>query len=227
MPVGDCQREFAAAAAADGIVLGRQSFDWLSEQGHFGLLRVAGLSRQADIERVDGAVRALEAIYVKLGGNPGVLEAGRQNRLRGDFVHEPSRTLIEIDESQHFTSFRLATLDLYPHEAPLGFDLEEYRRLCRRWRGKSDNYRRTKEARGFGVGGRQRQRAYYDALRDLATPAMGHPPLVRIDATHGNGKAAYERHRDQLFTLLGRDGEAGTGGVPQSAGGPWGSNTVP
>jgi hypothetical protein len=40
---------------------------------------------------------------------------------------------------------------------------------------KSDNYRRPKEARGFGIGGRQRQRAYYDALRDLATPATGVP----------------------------------------------------
>ena len=49
------------------------------------------------------------------------------------------------------------------------FDREDYIQLCERWKQKSDSYYRTKEARGFGVGGRQRQRAYYDALRDLAT----------------------------------------------------------
>jgi hypothetical protein len=59
---------------------------------------------------------------------------------------------------------------------PFGFDPDHYRELCRFWQAKADKYRRTKEARGFGVGGRQRQRAYYDSLRDLATPAMGHPP---------------------------------------------------
>ena len=42
MPVGDCQEEFRAAANQDGIVLGSQSVPWLCEQGHFGLLRVAG-----------------------------------------------------------------------------------------------------------------------------------------------------------------------------------------
>lgn len=51
-------------------------------------------------------------------------------------------------------------------------------------------------------GGRQRQRAYYDALRDLATPAMGHPPLISIDATDNDGAAAYQRHRDRLLAAL-------------------------
>ena len=50
-------------------------------------------------------------------------------------------------------------------------------------------------AKGFGFGGVQRERAYHDALRDLATPAMGHPPLIRIAALDGDGAAAYARHR--------------------------------
>ena len=54
---------------------------------------------------------------------------------------------------------------------------------------------------GFGFGGVQRERAYHDALRDLATPAMGHPPLVRISAVDGDGEAAYVRHRDALRAL--------------------------
>ena len=52
-------------------------------------------------------------------------------------------------------------------------------------------------AKGFGFGGVQRERAYHDALRDLATPAMGHPPVVRIAAVDGDGAAAYRRHRDR------------------------------
>ena len=58
-------------------------------------------------------------------------------------------------------------------------------------------------AKGFGFGGVQRERAYHDALRDLATPAMGHPPVVRIAAVDGDGTAAYRRSRASLLALLG------------------------
>ena len=43
----------------------------------------------------------------------------------------------------------------------------------------------------------QRERAYHDALLDLATPAMGHPPVVRIAALDGDGAAAYAAHRER------------------------------
>jgi hypothetical protein len=46
-----------------------------------------------------------------------------------------------------------------------------------------------------------RERAYHDALYDLAVPAMGHPPVVRIAAVDGDGAAAYERHRARLRSL--------------------------
>jgi hypothetical protein len=84
-------------------------------------------------------------------------------------VHEPTRTLIEIDEHQHYTSARLTTLRLYPAEVPLGFDREEYIVLCRRWKGQAIRRSRTALPVVLGPRGRQRQRAYYDALRDLAT----------------------------------------------------------
>jgi hypothetical protein len=58
-------------------------------------------------------------------------------------------------------------------------------------------------AKGFGFGGVPRERAYHDALRDLATPAMGHPPLIRIAAVDGDGSAAYARHRSALGALRG------------------------
>ena len=118
MPVGDCQREFAAAAAKDGIELTSQAFPWLCQQGHFAL-------------HDDSAAReTLRRIYIALGGDEEVLAAGRTTRLTGDFLHEPTRTLIEIDELQHFTTARLTTLDEYPDSLPLGFSLDTYKALA-------------------------------------------------------------------------------------------------
>ena len=41
-----------------------------------------------------------------------------------------------------------------------------------------------------------------DALFDLATPAMGHPPLVRIAVLDGDGTAAYRLQRASLAARL-------------------------
>ena len=193
MPVGDTQREFAEAARRDGINLERQRVEWLNQRGHLGLPD-DGVRRST--------IAVLDEIYRALGGDLQTLASGRTTPLPGDFIHPDTGTLIEIDESQHFTSFRLKTLDLYPPDTPLGFDRERYVGLCQQWRGRSDKYRQTKEARGFGIGGRQRQRAYYDALRDLSTPAMGRPPLIRIDAADRDPADAYRRHRDRLHAAL-------------------------
>lgn len=206
MPVGKCQDDFRIAAANDGIVLERQSFDWLCEQGHFGLLRVAEqLGDPETVERAGSAADTLAAICRRLGGDTDVICAGRTNRLTGDFVHAESGTLIEVDEEQHFTSFRRGTFEEYPEDTQLGYDLHSYKRLCRTFASSADKYRKNKEARGFGLGGRQPQRAYYDALRDLATPAMGHPPIVRIPATHGDGRRAYRENRSRLREALSLD----------------------
>ena len=81
----------------------------------------------------------------------------------------------------------------------MGFDLAEHEELCRAWCARTDRLDRGLAAKGFGFGGRQRERAYHDALRDLAVPAMGHPPVVRIAAVDGDGAAAYARHREALL----------------------------
>jgi len=72
MPRGDTQREFAAAAARDGIVLTGQSVDWLCQRGHLGLPHEAGSARAA-----------LERIYVALGGDLDVLASAKATRLTG------------------------------------------------------------------------------------------------------------------------------------------------
>lgn len=194
MAQGDCETVFAAAAAAaaDGIVLVRTRVSWLNQRGHLGLPA-----------RADAARAPLERMFLELGGSLEEQGAKRLTTLPGDFMHAESGTFIEVDESQHFTSFRLRTLELYPPGTPLGFDVDEYRTLCRTWAGRSDRYRAAKPAVAFGEGGRQRQRAYYDALRDLATPAMGYAPVIRVAAPHRDGALAYDRVRDQVRRAVG------------------------
>jgi hypothetical protein len=201
----DVQSAFARAAAEDGIVLGSGSFHWLCEQGHVGLERVAKARRDpALVEPVTSALAPLREIYARLKGDVSVLHASRENLLLPiDLVHGPTGTVIEVDDASHFTSFRLAALELYPSDVTVGFDVAEHEELCRAWCARTDGIDRGLVAKGFGFGGRQRERAYHDALRDLATPAMGHPPVLRIAAVDGDGAAAYRHHREALLALTG------------------------
>lgn len=156
MPVGDCQRAFAAAAEADGVQLGPSRLPWINQRGHFGLPPEGRVARAP-----------LEAIFTALGGDSAAQAAKRTTPLTGDFTETSTGTLIEIDESQHFTSFRALSLRLYPSDVRVSFDRNHYMDLCRELAPRSDRYRASKAAVGFGPGGRQRQRAYHDALRDL------------------------------------------------------------
>jgi hypothetical protein len=206
MPVLDAAPAFAEAAGKDGIELVAQpTFDWYTEAGHLGFERAAMNRRDPALkDPVTAAVPVLSAIYERLGGNPVVLRSMRANFfLTIDLAHAPTGLLIAVDESPHFTSFRLKALDLYPPDTALGFDLEQYRELCREWSRQTDNLNRAFAAKGFGFGGRQKERAYRDSLLDLAAPAMGHPPVFRVVALDGDGEAAYQRERDALRRLLG------------------------
>jgi hypothetical protein len=199
------RERFAAAAAEDGIVLLSGSFDWLCEQGHVGLERVAKRRRDPSlVGPVTAALAPLGAIHARLEGDLSVLHASRENLLLPvELVHEPTGTVMEVDEPAHFTSFRLAALELYPADAAVGFDLDEHKALCRAWCSSSDGLAGNLPAKGFGFGGVQRERAYHDALLDLAAPAMGHPPVVRIAVVDGDGDgaAAYHRSRAALRSL--------------------------
>jgi hypothetical protein len=199
----DAEVAFAQAAVQDGIELESQSVDWLCEQGHVGLERVAKARRDPSlVAPVTAALQVLGAIYARLEGDISVLYASRENLLLPlDLVHAPTGTVIEIDGPPHFTSFRLTALELYPADVHVGFDLGEHKDLCRAWCSKTDGLSRGLASKGFGFGGVQRERAYHDALRDLAVVAMGHPPVVRIVALDGDGEAAYDRHRAALSAL--------------------------
>jgi hypothetical protein len=191
MPAGQTQAAFAVAAAADGVDLVLAKIPGINQRGHVGLPQEAAR-----------AVPTLAAIFTALGGNQADLAAKRTTALQGDYLHVASGLYIEVDEIQHFTTARLATLDLYPAGTPLGYDIETYRKLCRLWSAKADKAFAHKADVAFGPRGRQRQRAYNDALRDVGLPALGHPPVVRIAIPDGDGPAAYRRNRDLLCELL-------------------------
>jgi len=194
MPVGADQAAFCTAAAGDGSHLEMAKVSWINQRGHFGLPQ----------EAADSAGAALSAIFLALKGERDAQAAKRFTPLPGDFYHAPTGTFIETDELQHFTTFRFQTLELYPPGVPLGFEKDEYANLCRQLALRADKYRAAKAATGFGPGGRQRQRAYNDALRDLVIPAMGHPPVIRISILDDNGEAAYMRNREMLAFKLSR-----------------------
>ena len=83
----------------------------------------------------------------------------------------------------------------------LGFDVAEHKRLCRDCAAQTDALSRGLPAKGFGFGGVQRDGPTTTRCATSPTPAMGHPPLIRIAALDGDGAAAYLRHRDALRAL--------------------------
>jgi hypothetical protein len=142
---------------------------------------------------------ALDRIVRALNGDIAALAAKTRGSTRVDFLLEPRDVVVEYDEVQHFTSARLETLDLYPPETPLGFDLAGYTTLVKRWAAVGDKGFAHKAAAEFpGAAGRQRQRAYFDALRDLVAPHFGNGPLIRIPCPDNDYDAAVARLRAAL-----------------------------
>lgn len=179
MPVGDVERAVATAAAADGISLvGMPRVDWLNTHGHFALPAAAA-----------SAVPALQRAFDALEGDEAEQRSKRYGLLPSDLLHVASRTMVEVDEVQHFTSFRLLTLREVPRV--FGGGDESYEALCATWKVKADKYRASKTAKGFpGPFSRSRQRAYNDLLRDLVAPLMGYQ-LTRVPAPYLSGREAY------------------------------------
>lgn len=186
MPVGDCQRAFGEEANRDGIRLVPGSVAGLTSAGHLAL--------PADAPSRD----YLETIFNLLNGDVDDLAAGPHPVLSMDWVLPESHLILEVDEHQHFTSDRLRTFEAYPADPDVCFSVSEYKTLCRVLMNGSDRYRHDKPARGFRrEGGRRAQRAYFDAVRDLAAPDLGWL-VLRVPAGHGDGRRAYQEARKSL-----------------------------
>jgi len=190
-PVGDTARAFQALATEAGIELVAGSAP-------------AGMTNRGHAEpALADALRpphydALQRMFIALDGDRAALGAKAPRALQPDFLLAATGQLVELDESQHFTSARLTTLRLYRDTADLDidYDLVKYSALCERYSPTSDKDFAHKLAAEFpGRQGRQRQRAYLDAVRDLGAPTLGAGPVIRIPAPERLPGPAVDRLR--------------------------------
>lgn len=159
---------------------------WLTNKGHLNpLVQSAAPS----------AAETLRSVFLELGGDEEALSNKVARPLKPDFRHEELGCLVEIDELQHFTSARLLTLDRYSSE-PLGFSVDVYRNLIAEWHLRADGFRRNRGVPGGEFPGdspRRRQRAYFDAVRDLLAPSFTGQPILRVAIPECSAPLAFER----------------------------------
>lgn len=188
----ECEIGIAVEAAKDGVYLkpGRK-FAWLNSAGPYGL----GVSASSAFDPV-------KSIAVDLRGDLEAMKAlSRPAKLPVDLIHEDSGIVFEVDELQHFTSHRGATFDHYPEDVRVSFDIEEYLRLCTRYSPRADTAF-LRDTFNFGPKSRGRQRAFYDALKDLSIPAAGLPPVVRIPVPDRDVEKAWKNSRDRVLAAI-------------------------
>jgi hypothetical protein len=127
----------------------------------------------------------LQEIYSQLTDGeilPDTMPRSEYRTLDGILIDYDGRfRIVEVDESQHFTSFRAQTLKMYPPEVRLAFPQET-------WLAESSKSRNLPGG-GFArkcpplfpmQGGRHRQRAFRDAITDLLPDCHGFAPTLRI-----------------------------------------------
>lgn len=122
----------------------------------------------------------LMAVHARLGGDLSALEQKRHTPLRFDFQVD-DKTLIEVDRKEHFSSYRMSSLEFYDglnHD----LDIDSYRKLCSKFADSADRYSANRDTPDFPFpGGRSAQRAYFDAAKDLLVPANDYR-LIRLPA---------------------------------------------
>lgn len=185
--MGATEETFAALAAAEMLEFERGATQpWLTNKGHLADLVVTKVDEQTSA--------SLRAIYRALGGVEELLVGKRTgSNPRLDFLLADRGLAVEVDEIQHFTSDRLRTLEFYPPNLDVLFDIDEYRELIGGWSASADRYRAAKPAVDFPfASGRRAQRAYFDAFRDLAAPSFG-LRVLRVPAPECDGQVAYRR----------------------------------
>lgn len=182
-----------AREAGIDLELGK-TLPWLSNHGHLN-------PALADVVP-ETTLAILNSIHELLGGNAGLLTGKRAGSSpRPDFVLASANLIVEVDEIQHFTSERFVTLGLYPRNAQLAFDIDEYRALISQWSGVADKYRAVKPAVDFPhAGGCRAQRAYFDAVRDLVAPALGWQ-VMRVPAPECDASVAAARLAERVRAL--------------------------
>jgi hypothetical protein len=153
-------------------------------------------------------------IYEAVAGKELQLEtmpARESRRVDGVFSFENTKFVYELDEVQHFNSFRAATLAHYPTDLRLGFDKAAWLRRCAaKKKLEGGGWSKERPPLFAGANGRHKQRAFRDALADIVPLEHGYGPTVRLDdqvvLTWMHASDAEDRMRAVLQeSLLGRN----------------------
>ena len=116
--------------------------------------------------------KPLLSIYQSLQNYRGYKDFVRTRKLRrGDYFIPSTDTMIEFDETQHFTACRKLTLSLYGEHIQPGFNVTRWINLCEKI-NKTDPDPKCIF--------RDEQRAWYDTLRDVAPDIIGISSIVRL-----------------------------------------------
>ena len=195
---------FAAAASNPNRSLGSlDDYAWLR-----GRSIVDPDFERAAIHSANGPLTRVDA---DLDGDLDKLAATDRRRLPHDLFAPSVGVHIEVDEVQHFASAREPTLQRYPEFGfgeewyPAGFDVDGYLRLIAEHRGRADRAFAHRQAATFpGERGRQRQRAFNDAVRDFAIGEATGRPVIRIPILNrSDPQAGIEFARPYLERFLG------------------------
>jgi len=182
--MGRTETQFMADAKAAGYPLAQnRTVSWLTCHGH------RNPSLQAIPARV---IDSLHDLFNALGGDERRLQGKPAQPLRPDsFLYGQ---ILELDEIQHFSTARLTALKLYPADTPLGFDIDEYQALCRRWRkGRRSLPKRQTDGRLSPCRRAHRAARLLHAVRDLLAPHAGAGPVIRIPAPECDPTIAVKR----------------------------------
>lgn len=157
----ECEVGIAVEAAKEGLFLSPGINDeWIGTKGPYGLSGKTAI-----------VYESVMSVAIALGADLDAMRlAQRIVRPCADLMHQETGVIIEVDEIQHFTSHRLLSFESYPDDAPLGFDLEDYRELCARHHVKADKAWGTKKTATFVPRSRRRQTRFLRrAERSLAS----------------------------------------------------------
>ena len=89
--------------------------------------------------------------------------------------------MFEFDETQHFGTSRLKTLEFYPDTLKVSFSIDKWKQLCKSNSKIADRYRFNKMTKDFNFQGvRNSQRAYLDCFRDILPQYYGLKPTLCI-----------------------------------------------
>jgi hypothetical protein len=148
-------------------------------------------------------------IFQDLGGNEEFNHAKQSRPLMADaYFGGQWNFLFEFDEFQHFSTARRKTLEHYPSNLKLAFDVDSYKSLCRFHAPKADAYRTNIRPADFDfVGGRTSQRAYLDCFRDFLPLLHGLKPTLRVtefevSEVYANTERSRTILRDIIFRKL-------------------------